>query len=606
MNERKSVFRLALALVLVAPAVGHAAVPVGSEFQVNEAGNGAQQAPRLTFNPASGEYVVAWQSQGQDGDGNGVFARRYDSSGNAIGAEFQVNSNTAGDQANPVVAGLPDGGFVVFWESLGQDGESFGVFGRRFDASATPASGEFQANTYTLNSQETPEVCSDADGNVLVVWESRDHDGDNAGIFGQRYDASLSPAGGEFQVNTFTISLQGAPRIACQQTAGGDRIVMWESLGQEGGFDRGVFAQRLTYDGSPIGNEFQVNEYIPYHQSVPAAAIGDDGSFVVAWNSNTQDGESMGVFLRRFDSAGSPLGDETQVNSFIFNRQRNPRIGLRDNGDMVVVWESYDEEGRRQRWGSFAQEYSIAGDPVGREFLVNSHVRRGQGDPDIAMNPADGGFLVVWNSELQDGADFGVFAQRYTPGQLCAPTPRTGCVASGVASFRIRNRGCDNPDTPCNVKNVRDLVQWKWARPATPATVSPYGDDEQPDTGDEEALAICIYDEAAGSPALVGTMVVPPSGNSFGKSCWRGTKVKKYRDRDQSPNGVRKLVIAGRSVRLVARGPLIQPPVLPLALDSHLTVQLVGEGGDCVESVFDGTNSENVLQNDADVVQVRN
>jgi len=53
-------------------------------------------------------------------------------------------------------------------------------------------------------------------------------------------------------------------------------------------------------------------------------------------------------------------------------------------------------------------------------------------------------------------------------------------------------------------------------------------------------------------------------------------------------------------------GPLIQPPVLPLGLDSHLIVQLVDQGGDCVESVFDATNSQNVLQNDADVVQVRN
>ena len=60
-----------------------------------------------------------------------------------------------------------------------------------------------------------------------------------------------------------------------------------------------------------------------------------------------------------------------------------------------------------------------------------------------------------------------------------------------------------------------------------------HGDDGQPDSGDEEALAICVYDETAGSTALVGTMVVPPSGSSLGKSCWRGTKVKKYRDRDQ-------------------------------------------------------------------------
>src|SRR6185503_12360262 len=121
--------------------------------------------------------------------------------------------------------------------------------------------------------QETPELCSEPAGNVLAVWESRDQDGENAGIFGRRYDASLAAIGGEFQVNTFTHSLQGAPRIACSPVGGGERLVMWESLGQEGQPDRGIFAQRLATDGARIGDEFQVNDYIAYNQSVPAAAI---------------------------------------------------------------------------------------------------------------------------------------------------------------------------------------------------------------------------------------------------------------------------------------------------------------------------------------------
>ena len=303
MKPRDSILRAGIALIFAAPLAARAAVPLGNELQINQVTDGAQQAPRIAFNLADADYVVVWQSDGQDGDANGVFARRYDSTGNSIGSEFQVNTYTPGDQANPVVTGLPDGGFAVLWESLAQDGESFGVFGQRFDASAARAGGEFQVNTYTINSQETPELCSDRSGNVLAVWESRNQDGDNAGIFGQRFDASMNRLGSEFQVNTYTLSLQGAPRIACQQTAAGDRLVMWESLGQEGTFDRGIFAQRLASDGAPIGSEFQVNTYIPYHQSVPDAAIADDGSFVVAWGSNTQDGDSMGVFLRRFDSA---------------------------------------------------------------------------------------------------------------------------------------------------------------------------------------------------------------------------------------------------------------------------------------------------------------
>ncbi len=605
MTQRNPIIRLIVALTCAAtPMVARAATPLGNEFRINEATAGPQQAPRVAFNTANGQYVVVWQSAGQDGEGNGVFGRRYDSSGNALGSEFQVNTYTTGDQANPVVTGLPDGGFAVLWESFGQDGQSFGVFGRRFDASALPASAEFQVNTYTFNSQETPELCSDTSGNVLAVWESREQDGSDAGIFGQRFDASMNPVGSESQINTYTASLQGAPRIACQPSANGERLVMWESLGQEGSFDRGIFAQRLAFDGARLGSEFQVNTYIPFHQSVPAAAINTDGSFVVAWGSNTQDGEGMGVFLRRYDGAALPMGSEAQVNTFFFDRQRNPRLAMSSSGSFVVVWESYNQEGR-QRWGSFAQQYTSAGEPVGREFLVNSWVKRSQGDPDVAMNPADGSFLVVWNSELQDGSDFGVYAQRYADPQLCAPTPHTGCVASGRALLRIRNTGCDDPVAPCSIKNIKDLVQWKWARPAAPPPLSPFGDDDMPDSGDEEALAVCMYDERAAAPELVGTLVVPPSGVCFENECWQVDAFGKYRDRDLSPNGVRKLILSANSVKMFARGPLVQPPVLPLALDTRLTVQLVSSDGDCIESVFDASTTT-VLQNDADGLQIRN
>jgi len=64
-------------------------------------------------------------------------------------------------------------------------------------------------------------------------------------------------------------------------------------------------------------------------------------------------------------------------------------------------------------------------------------------------------------------------------------------------------------------------------------------------------------------------------------------------------------ILADNSVKVFARGPLLQPPALPLSMDSHLTVQLVTTGGSCIESVFDAADSR-VIENDADVLQVRN
>jgi len=597
------------ALLAAGPEPSHAAVPAGNEFQVNDVTAGAQESPKVAFDAVSGTYVVVWESAGEDGGGRGVYARRYDSLGNPLGAPSAVNTYTADDQANPAVAALAAGGFVVAWESLGQDGDFFGIFARRYDSAGAPVGGEFQVNTYTTNAQETPDLCADASGAVTVVWESRMQDGDSSGVFARRYDASLSPVGAEFQVNTYTAYLQGAPRVECQPTAGGDRLVMWESIGQEGGIggNRGIFAQRLQADGTPLGSEFLVNSYLNYLQSVPAAAVKADGSFVIAWGSNTQDGDSMGVFLRRYDSNGTPTMNELQVNTFTFDRQRNPRVAMRDNGDFVVAWESYNQERRRGRWGAFAQRFASTGAPVGREFAANSYVRLAQGDPDVAMNPADGGFLIAWNSELQDGEGFGVYAQRFASDQLCGAAPRTGCVQSGRAALRVRNKACDPLLGPCALSNIKDMVLWKWAKGATPPPLDPFGADDMPETSDDEALALCLYDQSAGVPVLAADLVIPASGLCGGNDCWTGpsgASLGKYRDRDVNPHGVKKVILGERSVTLVARGMLVSPPALPLAFDQAVTVQLVGGNGGCIESVFDA--SATVNSNDAQLFDVRN
>jgi hypothetical protein len=78
----------------------------------------------------AGGFVVAWVSQ--DGDGYGIYGRRYDASGGAVGGKFRVNTYTIGEQAYPSVTGLGDGGLVVTWHSLDQDGSGYGICGQRY------------------------------------------------------------------------------------------------------------------------------------------------------------------------------------------------------------------------------------------------------------------------------------------------------------------------------------------------------------------------------------------------------------------------------------------------------------------------------------------
>ena len=110
---------------------------------------------------ADGDFVVTWASLGQDGIGYGIFARRYDAAGVAQASEFQVNTYTTGDQTYSSVAALPDGGFVVAWASLGQDGSDYGIFAQRYDASGNSVGQEFRLNRDPrLELRSTKPLCS--------------------------------------------------------------------------------------------------------------------------------------------------------------------------------------------------------------------------------------------------------------------------------------------------------------------------------------------------------------------------------------------------------------------------------------------------------------
>ena len=109
------------------------ASPVGSEFRVNTTTAGTQIDQSIAMD-ADGDFVVAWQSYGQDGSGSGIFAQRYDSAGAKEGVEFQVNSFTASHQQSPSVAMDADGDFVIAWRSNLQDGSGDGIYAQRYNA----------------------------------------------------------------------------------------------------------------------------------------------------------------------------------------------------------------------------------------------------------------------------------------------------------------------------------------------------------------------------------------------------------------------------------------------------------------------------------------
>jgi hypothetical protein len=164
-------------------------VAIGGEFQVNAETLGDQRYLAIGGAARDGSFVVVWESNaGQAPDQTEIKGRRFNSIGQGLSSEFQVNTFSTDEQLLPAVSGTPDGTFVVVWQSYGNsDGAGSGVRGQRFDSNGGRIGGEFEVNTYTTYNQGGPAVDSAPDGSFVVVWDAYRSQATNYDVFARRF-----------------------------------------------------------------------------------------------------------------------------------------------------------------------------------------------------------------------------------------------------------------------------------------------------------------------------------------------------------------------------------------------------------------------------------
>ncbi len=269
--------------------VSRVGAPVGSETKVNTTTTNAQQHAAVT-GLTDGGFVVAWEdSGGLDGNLSGVFAQRYDSSSATVGSEFQVNTSTTGDQQLPSITGLTGGGFVVAWQDSVTDSATLGVYMQVYDSAGATVGSETLVNTTSTGSQQDPHVSGLQDGGFVVVWTSTQTDAGD--IYGQRYDSTGTAVGSEFIVNTTTTGIQERSSVTGLEDGG--FVVIWES--PDAASD-GIFGQRYDASGTAVGSEFQVNTTTAGDEWNASVTALHDGNFAVVWQDSDADaGPDTGV-----------------------------------------------------------------------------------------------------------------------------------------------------------------------------------------------------------------------------------------------------------------------------------------------------------------------
>src|SRR5215212_7882397 len=223
--------------------------PVGGELTVAQASGVLHRSPAIAAGEF-GNFVVVWQRHAGGPEGWDVLARLYDRSGAPLGPELLVNTTTTGCQQAPAVASDSAGNFVVVWQSDGQDGSGWGVFGRRFSREGVALGGESAITGTTAGDQRSPAVARHPSGAFLVTWQSvsTSPDGSGWGVFARGFDMGGNAVSPEYLVNATVVGAQHSPKAAFLGGSPPRYAVIWQSQGQDGS-GAGIYRRTFTLDG---------------------------------------------------------------------------------------------------------------------------------------------------------------------------------------------------------------------------------------------------------------------------------------------------------------------------------------------------------------------
>lgn len=324
--------------------------PLGDEVQVNTTTAGDQISPAVASGPG-GDFVVVWESPASPSDGFfAIQAQRFGSDGSKLGAELSVNSYTTNAQEQPAVAVASNGDFLVVWQSFGSFQDDVGsrsIQGQLYASSGVPVGGELQVNAYTTGDQAQPAVAALNSGSFVVSWfnvaGSPGDDDDGRSVQARLVSAAGSPLDGDFQVNTWTAGHQYGPAVAAGVDGG--FLVVWSSATAQNDVDWAVMAREFDELGSASASELQVNTFTPATQAVARVAAGHGGEYAVVWRSGdaASDGPDghLWSIAGRTVTAGAGSSEEAVINEYTTGLQGAPVVAGLGSGRFVVAWSRY-------------------------------------------------------------------------------------------------------------------------------------------------------------------------------------------------------------------------------------------------------------------------
>ena len=405
---------------------------IGPELVVNTTTRQMQLDASVTV-LSDGRFVVSFSDQSStDFIGTAVRARVFNADGSPSSAEFRVSPAQTGGFYQSSVTALSGGRFIVTYTDtpIGGDGSQSEIRARIFDGNGNALTADFFVNTTTLNAQSDSDVAALADGRFMITFTDSSGTGGDASetaIRARIFNADGSPAGSDFRVNTTTLSRQVESSVAT--LSDGRFIVTYSDLSGTGG-DTSQWAIRariFNANGTQSVPEFLVNTTTSggQYESSVTALVG--GRFVVAFTSNSD------VRARIFNADGTQAAAEFVVNSTTTGAQWDSSVTALTDGRFVVTFSDTSGADGDTSFAIRASVFNQDGTQAGPDFIVNTTTVGIQLYSDVAALPG-GRFVITYSDQSGTSTDtdnFAIRAQIFDPNVLTG-TPGADTLSGGA------------------------------------------------------------------------------------------------------------------------------------------------------------------------------
>ncbi len=368
--------------------------PLSEELIVNDITNGLQEKVQIASNK-KGDYVVVWSSFEKDSSESffDIKAKLFNQNG-SVTQELLVNTFLPNSQISPQVDMNNNGDFIVVWESWYQDGSDRGIYAQYFNNDGSKRGNEFLVNTSTEFSQCKPTVSFFDDNKYIIVWESWDESEKGYNLFAKIYDENSNLIKDEFLVNSYTENYQWYSDVTTYPDNSFD--IVWCSWEQDGN-DGGIYLRSFNKDYNPVGDEILVNSSTKYYQWLPKISKLNNNMKAVIWSSWNLDGSREGVYYKILDSLNGEITLETRLNNYTDSYQWQPDLIYLSRDELIGVWAS---------WGQFDNDYDIIAKKVNPSYLygtIDSNTlihSKGKSSSNFIVHVVDSSKLTGHNYEI--------------------------------------------------------------------------------------------------------------------------------------------------------------------------------------------------------------